>query len=504
MRIARWNASSDQRPIPVSAIRRDIGGKDRAERRRHRQAAGVILATAYGMAGVAIAELAAIGNCNACHTVRGGQNFAGGLPVPTPFGTIYSSNITPDPETGIGRWSEEAFRRAMRAGVDREGRHLYPTFPYDHFTNVSDDDDRALYAFLMTREPVRAPARAEPAVVSVRPARRHRRLEAAVPAPRHLQAGPDQERRMESRRLSGRRARPLRRLPHAAQRARRRAGDRQLCRRRCRQLAGLCDQRAIAGAGALGCGRALRLSARRLPSRSRHRARADGGSGEQSVGGAGERRPRHRDLHGRRVRRAVAGSQAPGRGRARAGESRPRRLAPNGFDRARRSSRGLRRLPRERPPAALWRHPSRPQHAISGPDPRNLANIVLAGVRPVEGERSPIMPGFAASMNDAQIAALLGYLRSRFSRQPAWSDLEKTVAEARRTQTAYLQTSAGHTMPRPIQRSETSHDDIEGQRQGSPDRRRAGYAAALRAARRSGAQRARSSAAASASAAPAP
>ena len=104
-------------------------------------------------------DLAAIGNCNNCHTERGGRNFAGGLPVPTPFGTIFSSNITPDAETGIGRWSEAAFQRAMRSGVNREGQHLYPTFPYDHFTNVSDEDDRALYAFLMTRQPVRAPAR---------------------------------------------------------------------------------------------------------------------------------------------------------------------------------------------------------------------------------------------------------------------------------------------------------------------------------------------------------
>jgi len=104
-------------------------------------------------------ELAAIGNCNDCHTVRGGRNFAGGLPVPTPFGTIFSSNITPDAETGIGQWSEAAFRRAMRSGVNRAGQHLYPTFPYDHFTNVSDQDDQALYAYLMTRQPVHAPAR---------------------------------------------------------------------------------------------------------------------------------------------------------------------------------------------------------------------------------------------------------------------------------------------------------------------------------------------------------
>jgi mono/diheme cytochrome c family protein len=83
--------------------------------------------------------------------------------------------------------------------------------------------------------------------------------------------------------------------------------------------------------------------------------------------------------------------------------------------------------------------------AINANEPRNLANIVLSGVAPIEGERSPIMPGFAAVMNDREAAALLGYLRSRFSRQPAWSDLDKTVAEARRTRTAYVQNSAGPT-----------------------------------------------------------
>jgi mono/diheme cytochrome c family protein len=81
--------------------------------------------------------------------------------------------------------------------------------------------------------------------------------------------------------------------------------------------------------------------------------------------------------------------------------------------------------------------------AISAPDPRNVANIVLSGVRPVEGERSSIMPGFAASMNDDQVAALLNYLRARFSNQPAWSGVEKTVEDARRTQTVLLQTSPG-------------------------------------------------------------
>jgi len=90
--------------------------------------------------------------------VPGGKSFAGGLGIPTPFGTVYSTNITPDPDTGIGQWSEAAFLRAMREGVDREGNHLYPAFPYDHFTRVTDEDNSALYAFLMTRQPVSATA----------------------------------------------------------------------------------------------------------------------------------------------------------------------------------------------------------------------------------------------------------------------------------------------------------------------------------------------------------
>src|SRR5947209_174805 len=145
--------------------------------------------------------LAATGNCADCHTRRGEKDFAGGLPVPTPFGTIYSSNITPDPETGIGRWPEAAFTRAMRSGVDREVR-----------------------------------------------------------------------------------------------------------RRRGGQLARLCDQCAIAVAGAVGCGGAVLLFAERLASRPRRGARADGAGGQQSLLDSGKRRARHRSLHGRDVRRADAGS----------------------------------------------------------------------------------------------------------------------------------------------------------------------------------------------------
>jgi nicotinate dehydrogenase subunit B len=102
------------------------------------------------------AELAALGACAVCHTEAGGKLNAGGRPLETPFGIVYATNITPDVETGIGAWSYPAFERAMREGIHRDGRHLYPAFPYTHFAKASDADLQALYAHLMAQAPVRA------------------------------------------------------------------------------------------------------------------------------------------------------------------------------------------------------------------------------------------------------------------------------------------------------------------------------------------------------------
>ena len=102
--------------------------------------------------------VAAAGDCAVCHTAPNGARNAGGLALDTPFGTIYSTNITPDVETGIGNWSYAAFERAMRQGIHRDGRHLYPAFPYTAFAKTSDGDLQALYAYLMAAEPVRAKA----------------------------------------------------------------------------------------------------------------------------------------------------------------------------------------------------------------------------------------------------------------------------------------------------------------------------------------------------------
>lgn len=96
------------------------------------------------------AYLARLGNCAACHTARGGQPYAGGRPIETPFGRVYSSNLTPDPVTGLGAWSAEDFRRAMWHGRSRDGRLLNPAFPYVEFSRVSSVDLDALWAFLKT------------------------------------------------------------------------------------------------------------------------------------------------------------------------------------------------------------------------------------------------------------------------------------------------------------------------------------------------------------------
>lgn len=102
---------------------------------------------------------AAIGACNVCHVGNDGVAFAGGRALDTPFGTVYATNITPDVSAGIGAWSYPAFERAMRAGISRDGHHLYPAHPYTSFAKSSETDIQALYAYLMAQpaSPSRTP-----------------------------------------------------------------------------------------------------------------------------------------------------------------------------------------------------------------------------------------------------------------------------------------------------------------------------------------------------------
>jgi mono/diheme cytochrome c family protein len=399
-------------------------------------------------------ELAAIGNCSDCHTVRGAKNFAGGLPVQTPFGTIFSSNITPDVETGIGRWSEAAFRRAMLAGVDREGRHLYPTFPYDHFTNVSDDDNRALYAYLMTREAVHAPPRENRLLFPL-----NLRVTIAGWKLLFFHGGtykPDATKSAEWNHG----AYLVEGLAHCG-----------ACHTPRNALGAERANASFAG-GNVDNWKAYAINTQSpspvpwdteaLYAYLRDGWHADHGTARGPMAEVVSNLSQVPASDVRAIATYMAdvfGEPAPERKRrgeealaqAKSGAASPQPASPGGAIYA--------------AACATCHESGRPppygginlalSTAISDPDPRNLANIVLSGVRPVAGERSPIMPGFAGTMSDTQIAALLNYLRSRFSSQPAWTSVENTVRNARDTETAFLQPSAGSRQPpaSPVQRA---------------------------------------------------
>ncbi len=98
--------------------------------------------------------LARVGQCEGCHTARGGERYAGGRGIVTPFGTVYATNLTPDPDTGLGRWTRTDFRRALHEGRSKDGHALTPAFPYTNFTRITSDDAAALYDYLQSLPPV--------------------------------------------------------------------------------------------------------------------------------------------------------------------------------------------------------------------------------------------------------------------------------------------------------------------------------------------------------------
>jgi mono/diheme cytochrome c family protein len=363
--------------------------------------------------------------------------------VPTPFGTVFSTNITPDPETGIGRWSEVAFRRAMRSGVGRDGQHLYPTFPYDHFTNVSDEDDAALYAFLMTREPVHAPARENQLSFPLG----HRVLVAGWKL-LFLHRGtyqPDSSKSAEWNRG----AYLVEGLAHCG-----------ACHTPRNALGAERASASFTG-GDVDNWQAYPINAQSpspvpwdadaLFAYLREGSHPDHGTarGPMAQVVSNLSSVSASDVRAIAVYMAdVFGTPTPDRKRQ--GEAALAQAKSTAAPAPQANAAGASIYAAA---CATCHESGRPppygginlglSTAIASPDPRNLANIVLSGVRPVEGERSPIMPGFASSMSDAQVAALLNFLRARYSNQPPWSGVEKTVEDARRTQTVFLQTSVG-------------------------------------------------------------
>lgn len=99
--------------------------------------------------------IARMADCAACHTAKGGEPFAGGRPFVLPFGTIYTPNITPDPETGIGKWTDANFLNAVHRGIARDGSRYYPAFPYASYTMLTDEDALSIKAYLFSLKPVK-------------------------------------------------------------------------------------------------------------------------------------------------------------------------------------------------------------------------------------------------------------------------------------------------------------------------------------------------------------
>lgn len=390
------------------------------------------------------AQLAAIGNCAECHTAPQGPTFAGGYPLETPFGTIYGTNITPDPQTGIGRWSLAAFTRAMREGVSRDGSHLYPAFPYDHYTLLTDPDIGALYAYFMTREPIRAEPADNEVVFPL-----DIRMTIAGWKALYLKRGVFQPQASQSAQWN-RGAYLADGLGHcgACHTPRNMLG----AEKRDEYLAGAELRGWIAPALNASSQAPVPWTAETLRQYLRH------GIAENHPAAAGPMAPVVQSLSGASdedVRaigvyiasvmgapapeRASAGAQAVARARKDAEALRPRDIPLR-----------TRQNDALRQGAAIYAgtcatcHAGGRQTSSSGdalhlalatavalPKPTNLIRVTLKGLAPPDGTSGPIMPGYAGTLTDAQVASLVQFLRAEFSDQPEWKNIEREVREVR-------------------------------------------------------------------------
>jgi mono/diheme cytochrome c family protein len=375
------------------------------------------------------AALAAIGNCDVCHTVAGGRFYAGGRALPTPFGTIYATNITPDPLTGIGRWSEEAFRRALRSGVARDGHHLYPVFPYDHFIDVNDADAHALYAFLMTRAPVEQPSQPNdlPFPFNWRP---------ALAAWKLLYLHHDGFKPEASQSADWNRGGYLvEGLAHCG--ACHTPRNAQGAERRDQKFAGGSSEGWDAPALNHASPAPVPWTSEQLFAYLRREVDDQHGAAAGPMAPVAHNLARVSDVDVRAIATYVASMTGASLTRATnspAQQTAPTRGAPT-------TAHGS--------AAAIFAgacagcHSGAPgaavvdlalSTAINAPDARNAIRVVLDGITPPAGERGPLMPPFAGALTDQQIADVLSYVRERAARDPPWSDLAPQVRAIRQGQ----------------------------------------------------------------------
>src|ERR1700755_2371966 len=176
------------------------------------------------------------GDCYSCHTADPAKPFAGGLRIETPFGAITSPNLTPDRANGIGAWSEQDFYRALRSGIAPDGSRYYPAFPYPYFAKLTRGDIFAIRAYLGTLAPYANKTAAPELRFPLNFRAVMRVWDYLFFRPGILEPDQGKGPRVNRGRLPGRGARPLRPLPHAEERVRRRPPQPRLCRRPCRRL----------------------------------------------------------------------------------------------------------------------------------------------------------------------------------------------------------------------------------------------------------------------------
>jgi mono/diheme cytochrome c family protein len=377
-------------------------------------------------------QLAALGLCAACHTADPARPFAGGRPLATPFGTVHSTNITPDTRTGIGQWSEEAFTRAMRRGVARDGHLLYPAFPYTHYTRLTQDDVQALYAYFMTRTPLDAPARpnAMQFPFGIRPLVGFWNLLyldttpwrpeagrgadwnrgayiadtlshcAACHTPRTRLGGPDRKRffdggEAEDWYVPALNARSPSPLPwsraHLAAYLR----------------SGIAPDHAVAGGPMQSVVENLRLA-----------DPADVEALATYIHGYLRRAPPRATPAGQPGSLPPPAASDPDLARMRLGHQVYADACARCHDRGRTATSGT----------AL---PLQKAVALYDPDPRSLVHIVRDGIVPPDGEPARWMPGFATLLSDEQTVALAAYLRRYGARAPDWPALADSVRKAK-------------------------------------------------------------------------
>jgi mono/diheme cytochrome c family protein len=364
------------------------------------------------------AELAAIGNCAVCHTAPGGKAYAGSRALPTPFGTIYSSNISPDADTGLGRWSEEAFRRALRDGVDREGHHLYPAFPYDHFTRLTDDDIHALYAFIMTRDPVRnvPPENKLSFPFNIRPLLAGWKLLFLARGPRDADAAQSADWNRGAYLVEG--------VAHCG-----------ACHTPRNFLGAESKAQAYAGGDSEGWDApALNSNSPAPIAWTAEQLFAYLGTGWQVQHGAsaGPMAPVTENLAKvpNKDLRAIAGYVASlSTGRA-AG---PSLSATQDVASATATIyAGACGACHERPAGAASQGvPLSLSSSLREARPRDTLNVILYGIARRPGESGPFMPAFDGMLTDAQIADLTAYIRARFSNEPTWSNIGDEINKIR-------------------------------------------------------------------------